>query len=302
MRNTCATHFITGLAMYNSPPTTFAALISPYPASVRTIAEWLRAELLREFPQLQENVSGGLRSGTALYSVGEPERVAVGVQPGDGFVKFFLHDHSLIPAGRFRLEGSGKHSRHIKLRDIPETYRDELMELARIPIERRSVSLADRSVVSDAGNPTPLQSRLYTPEDFPHVLALFDSNVPEFFTPPERTAFVEFLHDLPGPYYVIESGNSLVASGGYAIVTAEARADLCWGMVERSLHGRGIGRCLTELRVNAARRDPQVRRIILNTSQHTQAFYERLGFITERVTEDGFGLGLHRCDMRLELG
>lgn len=113
--------------MYDSPPTTFAALVNPYPATVRAIAEWLRAELLREFPQLQETVSGGLKSGTALYSVGGPERVAVGMQPGDGFVKFFLHDHSLIPPGRFRLEGSGKHSRHIKIREIPERYRDELI-------------------------------------------------------------------------------------------------------------------------------------------------------------------------------
>ena len=130
---------------------------------------------------------------------------------------------------------------------------------------------------------------------------MFDSNVPEFFTPPERTAFVAFLSDLPGPYYVIESGGLIVASGGYAIVGAESRADLCWGMVERRLHGRGIGRFLTDLRINAARRDPRARSIILNTSQHTQTFYERLGFVTESFTEDGFGPGLHRCDMRLEL-
>jgi len=60
------------------------------------------------------------------------------MQPGDGFVQFFLHDHGLIPQRRFCLEGEGKHSRHIKLREIPETHRDELMDMARIPIERRS--------------------------------------------------------------------------------------------------------------------------------------------------------------------
>ncbi len=124
--------------MYDSPPSTFAALIDPYPADVRAIAEWLRAELLKEFPQLEENVSGGLKNGTALYTVGGPSRVAVGMQPGDGFVKLFLHDYELIPQSRFRLEGAGKHSRHIKLREIHEAYRDELMEMARIPIERRT--------------------------------------------------------------------------------------------------------------------------------------------------------------------
>lgn len=126
--------------MYDSPPTTFAALFEPYPPRVRTIAEWLRRELMTEFPQLRENVSGGLRSGTALYSVGSTGRVAVGMQPGDGFVKLFLHDYQLIPAGRFRLEGAGRHSRHIKLRELPTAWRDELMDMARIPIERRSGS------------------------------------------------------------------------------------------------------------------------------------------------------------------
>jgi ribosomal protein S18 acetylase RimI-like enzyme len=155
--------------------------------------------------------------------------------------------------------------------------------------------------VSNPRNVTQLQSRLYKPEDLAGVLSVFDSNIPEFFTRPEGAAFVEFLGKLPGPYYVVESGNSIVACGGYAIVPAESRADLCWGMVERGLHGRGIGRFLTELRIDAARSDPRVTSIVLNTSQHTQAFYERLGFVTQMFTKDAFAPGLHRCDMRMEL-
>lgn len=148
---------------------------------------------------------------------------------------------------------------------------------------------------------SPLRSRLYRPEDMELVLAVFNSNVPEFFTTSERAVLEEFLRSLPGPYFVVESEASIVACGGYAIVLAESRADLCWGMVARALHGRGIGRFLTELRINAARSDPRVSRIILNTSQHTQAFYERLGFVAERFTKDGFAPGLDRCDMQLVL-
>jgi hypothetical protein len=126
--------------MYPTPPTTFAALIEPWPAEVREIATWLRDELLAEFPQLVESVSGGQSAGTALYGVGSPDRVAVGMQPGKGFVKFFLHDHALLPPSSFRLEGSGKHARHIKLRAAPIQAKAELLALARIPIERRSVA------------------------------------------------------------------------------------------------------------------------------------------------------------------
>ena len=145
-----------------------------------------------------------------------------------------------------------------------------------------------------------LHPREYRQDDLVRVLAIFDSNVPEFFTIPERTDFEAFLNDLPGPYLVIEDARGdLVACGGYAIVPAESRADLCWGMVSLKQHGRGIGRTLTQLRIEAARSDPRVDSVILNTSQHTRGFYETLGFVTERVVVDGFAPGLDRCDMRL---
>lgn len=152
-----------------------------------------------------------------------------------------------------------------------------------------------------AGVEPPLRSREYQPEDLAGVLAVFDSNVPEFFTTPERGAFEEFLGNLPGPYFVVEYDDSIVGCGGYAVVLDESKADLCWGMVARALHGRGIGRFLTELRINAARSDPRLSMVILNTSQHTEAFYERMGFVTEKFSKNGFAPGLDRCDMRLVL-
>jgi ribosomal protein S18 acetylase RimI-like enzyme len=145
-----------------------------------------------------------------------------------------------------------------------------------------------------------LHPREYRQDDLVRVLAIFDSNVPEFFTIPERTEFEAFLSELPGPYLVIEdSRGDLVACGGYAIVPAESRADLCWGMVSREQHGRGIGRVLTAMRIAAARSDARVDSVILSTSQHTRGFYESLGFVTERVVVNGFAPGLDRCDMRL---
>lgn len=143
--------------------------------------------------------------------------------------------------------------------------------------------------------------REYVPEDFTGALTVFDSNVPRFFSTRERAVFIDFLSNLPGPYFVLESDHTIVACGGYAIVPDLSRADLCWGMVERSLHGLGLGRLLTELRLDAAGADPRVSHIILNTSQHTRTFYEKLGFTTEKVTKDGFAAGLDRCDMHLRL-
>ena len=146
----------------------------------------------------------------------------------------------------------------------------------------------------------PLIAREYRPGDLRQVLRVFDSNVPEFFVPGERQAFEAFLAELPGPYFVIEQPpGDIVACGGYAIVPEERRADLCWGMVHHAHHRRGIGGHLTRLRLDAAREDPRVDSLILNTSQHTRGFYEKLGFVVEKHVIDGFAPGLDRCDMRL---
>jgi ribosomal protein S18 acetylase RimI-like enzyme len=147
-----------------------------------------------------------------------------------------------------------------------------------------------------------MRVRDYTAADRGACLAVFDSNVPDHFVPPEREAFAAFLDDLPGPYLVVEDQTgAIVGCGGYAIVPETRTADLCWGMVTRGLHGTGLGRLLTDARLERIRADPRVREVALNTSQHTRGFYERRGFATERVVPDGFAPGLDRCDMRLIL-
>jgi GNAT superfamily N-acetyltransferase len=147
-----------------------------------------------------------------------------------------------------------------------------------------------------------MRVREYTAADRDACLAVFDTNVPAYFITQEREAFAAFLDDLPGPYLVIEDeSGTIVGCGGYAIVPETRTADMCWGMVARDRHGTGLGRLLLDARLDAVRADPRAEAVALNTSQHTRGFYERRGFVAERVTPDGFAPGLDRCDMRLSL-
>lgn len=145
---------------------------------------------------------------------------------------------------------------------------------------------------------SPSSWRWFDRVDREACLALFDSNVPDFFHEGERPEFEAFLDDLPGPYLVLLRDREIVACGGYALRDGGAVADLCWGMVRRDLHGRGLGRHLAERRIARAVTDPRVAEIALNTSQHTVGFYERLGFVTLSVESDGYAPGLDRCEMR----
>lgn len=144
-----------------------------------------------------------------------------------------------------------------------------------------------------------IRLRDYSPDDRSACLAVFDSNVPESFLAVERELFAVFLDELPGPYFVLadEAGN-VVACGGYAISPGTTTADLCWGMVTRDRQGTGLGRSLVEIRLAKIGEDSNATGAALRTSQHTRAFYEKLGFTTTRVVRDGIGPGLDTCEMR----
>ncbi len=147
-----------------------------------------------------------------------------------------------------------------------------------------------------------MKLRDYTPKDQVACIAVFDTNVGEFFVDWERQEFAEFLHELPGPYLVLETeSGEVVGCGGYALREDGTTVDLCWGMISRTRHGEGLGRLLTEERLRRIEKEPAVLSVLLGTSQHTAGFYERLGFAVEAHIPDGYGPGIDRCDMRFRI-
>ncbi len=144
--------------------------------------------------------------------------------------------------------------------------------------------------------------RAYRPDDAGACLAVFDSNVPDYFAPAERRDFQHFLHAAARStaYLVIDSQDGVLACGGLS-VTGNGVAGFCWGMVRRDHHRQGLGRQLAQARLERARQQPHLQRIELCTSQHTRAFYERLGFQLTRSVADGHGPGLDALDMVLVL-
>lgn len=144
----------------------------------------------------------------------------------------------------------------------------------------------------------------YAPVHHAACISIFDGNTPAFFAPEERSDFDTWLTGfVPGaaPYLVLIRGDTVVACGGISVEPQLRQASLAWGMVARECHGLGLGSILTRARLDLARATPGVQRVVLSTSQHTRPFYERFGFEAFNHLPDGFGPGLDRWDMRLEL-
>lgn len=144
-------------------------------------------------------------------------------------------------------------------------------------------------------------ARPYSAADRGACLDLFDSNCPRFFAASEKADFERFLNELDGPYQVIERDGRIVACGGHAMEPDGRTASLCWGMVDGTLHGRGVGTALTKARIAAAKAMPGLETLRLDTGPHTRGFYERFGFKVLQVEPDGYAPGYDRYDMTLRL-
>lgn len=101
-------------------PTSFEELLEPLPADVRDVATRLRAIVEAAIPDADEAVSGGAKIGMALYSVDGANDVVCGIQPTEDTCKLFFHGWEQLEDAGYRLEGSGKHARHVKIRSIQE--------------------------------------------------------------------------------------------------------------------------------------------------------------------------------------
>lgn len=156
----------------------------------------------------------------------------------------------------------------------------------------------------------PVLIRPYTPADYSRCLAIFNSNVPKFFTPGEAEDYARWLSglgELPTHrydkgelhYFVAEQSGSVLACGGWGIREGADHATLVWGAVDNEYHRLGIGHALTEFRISNFRQHYPSFPLTIDTSHHTAPFYEHFGFRTEKFTENGYAPGLHRHDMRL---
>ncbi|WP_100655991.1 DUF1801 domain-containing protein [Alteromonas flava] len=104
--------------MYSAAPTTFAEMIAPVPGNIKTTAQQLRSIINQTLPMLTETVSGGLKVANALYSFETENQVVCGLQVNQENVKLFIHQFSAVDTADFKLQGSGKHVRHIKFSDV----------------------------------------------------------------------------------------------------------------------------------------------------------------------------------------
>jgi GNAT superfamily N-acetyltransferase len=143
--------------------------------------------------------------------------------------------------------------------------------------------------------------RPYLHPDRAACLGVFESNVPEYFAPAERSLFEAFLDDPDCPYFVMEHDDAIVGCGGYALAQQDGIASMVWGMVRRDSHKLGLGRFLLLYRLREIGKTGGIQMVRLDTSQKAEPFFRKQGFKATGLIKDGYGPGLDRVEMVMKL-
>jgi len=145
------------------------------------------------------------------------------------------------------------------------------------------------------------QFRPYTIGDKDACMDIFMSNTPRYFGIEEADEFRSFLDAPTCDYFVATQNDKVVACGGHGYHSKKQAFILAWGMVRVDLHKHGLGKFILAERLKRIYSDFGENLVQIETSQHSQGFFERFGFVVTNTIADYFAPGIDRVDMELRL-
>jgi [ribosomal protein S18]-alanine N-acetyltransferase len=143
--------------------------------------------------------------------------------------------------------------------------------------------------------------RNYTPDDFSSVINLLRLNTPKYFAPSEEKQLIRYLNFELDHYYVAEEDGKVIACGGLNRSEEPSVIKISWDIVHPDKHGKRIGSELTKFRLNKAREINGIKTVCVRTSQHTNGFYEKMGFETKDIVKDYWSKGFDLYLMEMPL-
>ena len=141
--------------------------------------------------------------------------------------------------------------------------------------------------------------RQYSLDDRAKCLSLFDMNCPEYFAPNERSDYEKFLDSNPFGYELCVKNDEVV--GAFGLFRAgDKKGRIEWILLDPSMQGGGIGTAVMD-RVLAQAKESKMSAILIATSHKAYEFFEKRGAFRVFETKNGWGPGMHRIDMELNV-
>lgn len=145
-----------------------------------------------------------------------------------------------------------------------------------------------------------MKIRPYSPSDNESIIALLRLNTPEYFAPEEEADLKDYFANHIDRYFVVEYNGIIIGSGGINITNNGKNAVLSWDIIHPEYQGKGIGRALTQYRIDTIRQLEGIEKISVRTSQLVYKFYEKFGFELKETVKDFWAEGIDMYRMEME--
>ncbi|WP_428664574.1 GNAT family N-acetyltransferase [Runella sp.] len=143
--------------------------------------------------------------------------------------------------------------------------------------------------------------RTYDLSDRTNLEEIFMLNTPKYFAPEELGDFLEYLDIFGDDYVVAMVDRQIVGGGGYWIQSSTHQGGLSWAFLHPDFQGTGVGKALAIYRIDQIKASGEAKSILVETSQHSFGFYEKLGFKLLSQQRDYWAPGIDLYSAVLEL-
>ncbi len=143
--------------------------------------------------------------------------------------------------------------------------------------------------------------RPYEKNDKSFLIELLRLNTPKYFGVEEENDFIRYLDSEIESYFVIEKNHQIVGCGGINLNLEKQFGIISWGMIHPGFHGQKIGSELLKHRIEFLKKNYDLQKIIVRTSQLVFPFYEKHGFELKEIHPDFWAKDLDMYLMEINL-
>lgn len=141
--------------------------------------------------------------------------------------------------------------------------------------------------------------RPYLPIDKPQLLEIFKLNTPKYFDPLEINDFEQYREQKSDTYLVVKSDNEIVGGTGYYVNESDQSGRITWLFFDPKCAGQGLGRRSVEHCLELLRKENEVNKFIVTTSQLAYKIIEKFGYHITRTEKDYWDKGIDLYEMEM---
>ncbi|KXK36541.1 MAG: GNAT family N-acetyltransferase [Saprospiraceae bacterium] len=133
--------------------------------------------------------------------------------------------------------------------------------------------------------------RSYRKHDKNNLLQLIRLNTPAYFAPEEEISFNTYLDEKVEMYFVVMANDHIVGCGGINFTDDNTTARISWDIFHPDYQGKSLGTMLMKHRLAILNTMPNIKKIMVRTSQVAYRFYEKQGFQLAEIKKDYWAPG-----------